>query len=79
MRKTIQRLLSLALCLLLCAALLPGTVWAAEIVDSGTCGENLTWTLDSDGKLTISGTGKMKDYDDYSYSRSPWYGKRSSV
>ena len=77
MRQTIQRLLSLALCLLLCAALLPGTVWAAEIVASGTCGENLTWTLDSDGKLTISGTGEMEDY--YSYSRSPWDGKRSSV
>ncbi|MBR4537816.1 MAG: leucine-rich repeat domain-containing protein [Clostridia bacterium] len=76
MRKTIQRLLSLALCLLLCAALLPGTVWAAEIVDSGTCGKNLTWTLDSDGKLTISGTGEMKDFD---WNPPPWYGKRSSV
>ena len=78
MRKTIQRLLSLALCLLLCAGLLPGTVWAAEIVDSGTCGKNLTWTLDSDGKLTISGTGEMWDYNDNG-SRSPWYEKRSSV
>ena len=76
MRKTIQRLLSLALCLLLCAALLPGTVWAAEIVDSGTCGENLTWTLDSEGKLTISGTGEMEDYNVFGF---PWYGKRSSV
>ncbi len=32
---------------------------AAEIVDSGTCGDNLTWTLDEDGLLTISGTGEM--------------------
>ena len=78
MRKTIQRLLSLALCLLLCAALLPGIVWAAEIVDSGICGENLTWTLDSEGTLTISGTGEMEDYY-YTDSRSPWYGKSSSV
>ena len=28
---------------------------------SGTCGENLTWTLE-DGVLTISGSGKMADY-----------------
>ena len=32
------------------------------IVDSGTCGANLTWTLNSDGVLTISGTGAMRDY-----------------
>ena len=25
--------------------------------------DNLTWTLDPDGTLTISGTGAMKDYD----------------
>ena len=25
--------------------------------------DNLTWTLDADGTLTISGTGAMKDYD----------------
>ena len=34
-----------------------------EIVDSGKCGDNITWTLDKDGLLTISGTGKMYDYD----------------
>ena len=27
--------------------------------------DNLTWTLDADGTLTISGTGAMKDYADY--------------
>ncbi len=32
---------------------------AADIVDSGTCGDNVTWTLDSEGTLTISGTGEM--------------------
>ena len=31
------------------------------IVDSGTCGSNLTYTLDSHGVLTISGTGDMQD------------------
>jgi len=40
---------------------------AGDIVDSGFCGgegdgTNLTWTLDSAGTLTISGTGKMSDF-----------------
>ena len=34
----------------------------ADEVISGTCGENLTWTLDSKGKLTISGTGEMEEF-----------------
>ena len=29
---------------------------------TGTCGDNLTWTLDWFGKLTISGTGAMDNY-----------------
>lgn len=40
-------------------------IHAATIVDSGEWGAqggNVTWTLDSDGKLTFSGTGEMKDY-----------------
>ena|GEM_PF-5809243 len=30
--------------------------------NSGTCGENVTWKLDSDGLLTISGNGDMFDF-----------------
>ena len=41
----------------------------AEIIASGICGDNLTWTLDDAGTLTISGEGAMKDY---SYNSSPW-------
>jgi len=41
-------------------------------VASGTCGDNLTWTLDiNTGVLTISGTGAMTDYT--SASQTPWY------
>ncbi len=43
------------------------TVHAAK---SGTCGENLTWTLDDNGVLTISGTGDMYDYD--TVDTAPW-------
>ncbi len=35
---------------------------SAQTVDSGTCGENLAWTLTDDGTLTISGTGDMTNY-----------------
>ena len=40
-----------------------------ETVTSGSCGENLTWTLE-DGTLTISGTGDMENYRDSHYV--PW-------
>ena len=36
---------------------------------SGSCGKNLTWVLDADGTMTISGTGAMTDY---TYDSSPW-------
>ena len=43
----------------------------AAIVD-GTCGDNLTWTLNSkDSTLVISGTGEMTNYNGYS-SLAPW-------
>ena len=35
---------------------------SAETIASGTCGENLTWVLDNNGTLTISGFGEMYDY-----------------
>ena len=42
---------------------------------SGTCGTNLTWTLEN-GTLTISGTGTMKNYTS---SNVPWYSYRSFI
>ena len=34
----------------------------ADVVASGTCGDNLTWTLDDTDTLTISGSGMMDNY-----------------
>ena len=48
-----------------------------ELVDSGTCGENVTWTLDSEGLLTITGTGDMTNYT--SSSECPWYSESASI
>ena len=43
---------------------------------SGTCGEDLTWTLCA-GVLTISGTGEMDYWS--SISSVPWYSYRSEI
>ena len=43
---------------------------ATTIVKSGKCGENVTYTLDSDGLLKISGSGNMNDYY---IGNSPFY------
>ena len=40
------------------------------IVASGTCGDNLTWKLDDEGTLTISGKGAMTEWV-HSHS-APW-------
>ena len=46
---------------------------------SGTCGDNLTWSLNTAGTLTITGTGAMWNYEwcqdgDTVYSSAPWAG-----
>ena len=58
--------LLLLLCLSLCGTM---SAYAADVVDSGDCGSNASWTLDSDGTLTISGSGEIQ------YAQ--WYEKTS--
>ena len=48
----------------------------ASVVDSGSCGDKLTWSLSDDGTLTISGKGAMQNYESYG---APWYGFCSQV
>ena len=43
---------------------------------NGECGENVTYTLDDAGTLTISGSGKM---DNYNQGDSPWNSKKNSI
>ena len=64
MKKT-RVFLGALLAVILCMLILPANAYGADVVASGTCGAeggNLTWTFDSDGVLTISGTGAMADY-----------------
>lgn len=39
------------------------------IIAEGTCGDNMTWSLDDSGILTISGSGKMWDFEE---GNTPW-------
>ncbi len=48
-----------------------------KVIASGTCGENLTWTLDENGTLNISGTGVMTDFT--AYTTMPWYSYREEI
>ncbi len=50
----------------------------ASAADSGACGDNATWTLDDNGTLTISGTGKTKGYG-LSVHKLPWYYTHSNI
>ena len=57
----------------------------SSLVASGVCGDNLTWSLSSDGTLTISGTGDMYDFSILTYLPSgpavntPWYTFRNDI
>ena len=77
-----KRILSILLAALMLLSALPlgmvDTAYAAETsgvaaqsyyVASGKCGDSATWTLDSTGTLTISGTGPMYGY---SLHKNPW-------
>lgn len=68
-------LVAVALVLVFCVFDLQTNAYAAEIV-SGSCGEEVTWTLDEEGTLVISGTGPM--YEHY-YGESGWDGNSDMV
>ncbi len=51
---------------------IPAGYWVA-----GTCGENVTWGLERNGRMTLSGTGAMYNYDTIHYP--PWYNIRHCI
>ena len=54
---------------------------SCRLLDSGNCGDqgdNVTWTLDRDGRLTISGSGAMKDYSTF-VRPVPWCSNRETI
>ena len=72
-----KRVLSLTLAILILSALILSLPLSASAEESGKCGTNLTWTLDDEGTLTISGTGAMYYYSYGNYA--PWYGFKQNI
>ena len=71
-----KKLLSLIVCISTVFSLFVVFPHAVSAETSGVCGDNLTWTLDDEGTLTISGTGEMYDFTAYyigSSSNAPWH------
>ena len=83
-----KRLVSLLLAISMILSLMPVSAvtafaegessGAAKIIANGNCGadeggENLKWTLDNNGVLTITGMGAMKDYTWDENVRLDWY------
>lgn len=82
MREHGKKLLSMMLALVMVLGMLPAAALAASVPASGSCGaggdedDSVTWELDTDGELTISGTGAMADF---SPASAPWYGHRGEI
>lgn len=58
---------------------------SASIIENGTCGKKANWTLYSDGKLEISGTGDMDDYGpkttetSFIFVPAPWDSQKENI
>ena len=72
-----KKIIQLCVAIILCAVGLAVSVGAADIINSGTCGafgNNLTWTLDSEGVLRIEGSGEIMNYNYRNGANpTPWY------
>ncbi len=74
-----KKAISLIICFMMIASLV-SLLPVFATVDTGACGENTTWTYDSQTKtLTISGTGSTADYlgpdpsvPEFYYRPKPW-------
>ena len=62
-----KRRILICMAVMLLSLLMCGNLWAES---SGSCGDNITWTLDDDDNLTLTGSGQMADYNE-TYER-PW-------
>ncbi len=73
MKKITSLILILTIVLSLCSF---EGVFGATSINSGTCGDNLTWELYDNGELIISGTGDMRNYTS---SSVPWENVTNSI
>ncbi len=62
MKELNKKVFSFCLCIvMLISTFVMSFTVSAKTVESGKCGENLSWTLDDNDTLTIVGTGNMND------------------
>lgn len=74
-KNSLTTILSLAAALVAVMLLGGITVFADEVTYpvSGECGTNVTWSLDAEGNLTVSGAGAME------YQERPWDGYSDNI
>ncbi len=72
-----KKLLSLFLSVTVMLAFTANISFNALASSSGTCGDNLSWSLSDDGVFTVSGSGRMYDY--YDNNPAPWYNDREQI
>ena len=77
MRKSYIRTIVAFISLALVFWLFPSNKCSAETVASGKCGDDLTWTIESNNStpyyvLKISGSGDMYDYYESGMKTAPW-------
>ena len=64
----------------LCLAIFVSLSVANAAIINGTCGDNLTWSLNTeDSTLVIEGSGNMYNWDDFGSNFAPWYQYQSIV
>ena len=81
MNKTSLKIATALLSLIFVLSVFPNVrVNAAETSgECGAIGDKVTWTLDSEGLLIISGEGKMADYSTTTGGYSPFFNKRFDI
>ncbi len=63
-----------------CTSIFCSYAQAAEIVDGGTCGENVQWSFNVDGELVIWGVGEIAvELEAANNHNYPWYKHLSSI
>ncbi len=76
MKQIYRRIIAIGVITLLVLAMAV-SVTGADTIQSGSCGDTLTWTLDTrSGELVISGTGAMENY---MARTAPWYRYRTDI
>lgn len=70
-----KRIAAMLMTGLMVCTFMTGRALPAAAATSGTCGEELTWSVDETGLLTISGSGYME----FDGSKAPWYGIKDSI